>query len=271
MAPVTIKQIALQTSYPDRLVPIYVMELLLYIFVLFYGVNIQMAVAAEKNSRVQEILIASVKPDTIMYGKLAGTGLVGLTQYSILLVSAFTVYKLTESGGETILFSHLPLYIIILFGAYFFLGYLLYATLYAALASLVSRVEDVAPLTQPVTMVFLFSFIVSIMALQAPNTTWIKVLSYIPFFTPTVMFARIGMSNVQSWQIGLSLILLVASTTLSAILSAKVYRVGVLLYGKRPSFKEIVIFLRQRQRLVFQKKYCCIFVDLIIDVGAIFD
>jgi ABC-2 type transport system permease protein len=119
------------------------------------------------------------------------------------------------------------------------LGYFLYATLFALLGSLVSRVEDVQQIATPVSMLVVGAFIIAMFGLNAPDAPFITVTSFIPFFAPMIMFLRIGMLNVPFWEIALSLALLVGTIVFFAIVGAKVYRGGVLLYGQSSSWKDL--------------------------------
>ena len=119
------------------------------------------------------------------------------------------------------------------------LGYLFYAVMAAFLGSLVSRVEDIQPMITPMTMLVVVAFVISMFGLGNPDTILIQICSFIPPFTPLIMFLRVGMLDVPFWEVGLSLILLLASIILLAVLGAKIYRGGVLMYGKGTSLKDL--------------------------------
>ena len=251
LARLPLAQEPLQASHPERYWPVYMLEFLLYMFIMLYGMNMLTSVAAEKSSRVQEILIANVRPVALMYGKLAGTCLVGLTQYPLLLLAGLASHWLTAAAGAGAppgfaLLSGFSPGLLVLFAVFFVLGYFLFASLYAAAASLVSRVEDVQPMAQPITMLFVISFMVGVVALSMPDSRWVAICSFIPNFTPMVMFARLGMGSVPPLQVAAAVAILVAAVVLAGWASAKVYRLGVMLYGKRPGLREVARMLRAR-------------------------
>ncbi len=246
MAKVPLRLVQVVPTHQNRYFPIYFLEMLLYMFVLLYGSMAMMSVAAEKSSRVQELLIANVKSVTLMYGKLVGISLVGLTQYPLILIAAYIGSHLVpgQSGAAQALFYGLTPGLLALFLVFFLLGFFLFATFYAAVGSLVSRVEDVSQASSPITMVFLLSFMAAMYALSSPTSAWVTVLSFIPNFIPMVMFAREGMTTVPPLQLAAAIVILFCSVLLSGYISARIYRIGVTLYGKRPTLREVLALLR---------------------------
>ncbi|MGV2644575.1 ABC transporter permease, partial [Clostridium perfringens] len=121
----------------------------------------------------------------------------------------------------------------------YILGYFLYAMLYAAIGSIVSRTEDLGHAVMPITMLSLVAFYIAIFSLSAPNSMLMKVSTYIPFISPTTILVRIGLGSIPFWEILLSLAILIVSILVFGWLAAKIYRTGVLMYGKRPTFKEL--------------------------------
>lgn len=222
---------------------VYILVIVLFMAVMITGQMIATEITAEKSSRVMEILITSVTPLKQMFGKIIGMLLVGLSQ--IAMLAAVVVInlmlphniKLIESIDLSLsdIDGRLLFYAIL----FYFLGYFLYATLYAAIGSIVSRTEDLGQAVMPVTFLSLAGFYVAIFGLNSPDATFVAVCSYIPFFTPFVMFLRLGMTDPALWEVWLSIGLLVASIFVMGWLSAKIYRTGVLMYGKRPSIKEL--------------------------------
>jgi len=248
MAKVPLRLVQVVPTHQNRYYPIYFLEMLLYMFVLLYGSMAMMSVAAEKSSRVQELLIANVKSVTLMYGKLVGISLVGLTQYPLILIAAYIGSHLVpgQSGAAQALFYGLAPGLLALFLVFFLLGFFLFATFYAAVGSLVSRVEDVSQASSPITMVFLLSFMAAMYALSSPTSAWVAVLSFIPNFIPMVMFAREGMTTVPPLQLAVAIVILFCSVLLSGYISARIYRIGVTLYGKRPTLREVWALLRSQ-------------------------
>ncbi|KKI90784.1 hypothetical protein WQ54_18720 [Bacillus sp. SA1-12] len=223
---------------------VYVLLFVIYFSVIFYASMIATEVATEKSSRVMEILISSVSPVKQMFAKLIGIGLVSITQMVIILVGGYLSVRsqfenLNTLTGGFLGFTELPLSTFIYAGIYFLLGYFLFATLAAFLGSLVSRIEDAQQLISPMIFLIIGAFMIAMFGLSNPDTTFITISSYIPFFTPMIMFLRVGMLNIPSWEIGLSIALLLASITLLAIFGARVYKGGVLIYGKSSSFKDL--------------------------------
>jgi ABC-2 type transport system permease protein len=223
---------------------VYVLLFVIYISVIMYASMIATEVATEKSSRVMEILISSVSPVKQMFAKLIGIGLVSLTQMFVILVVGYAAIKsqindINTMTGGALGFSDIPTSTFVYAGIYFILGYFLYATLAAFLGSLVSRIEDVQQLIAPMIFLIVAAFMIAMFGLTNPETPFITISSYIPFFTPMIMFLRVGMLNIPLWEIGLSLVILLASITVLAIFGARVYKGGVLIYGKSSSFKDL--------------------------------
>lgn len=223
---------------------VYVLLFFIYFSVIMYANMIAMEVATEKSSRVMEILISSVSPVNQMFAKIIGIGMVGLTQQAIfLLIGYFSIMRKQQElvGGffDAFGFGDLSLSIIIYAIVFFLLGYFLYATLAALLGSLVSRIEDVQQNILPMTFLVMIGFFIAMFGLGNPESAFITVTSYIPFFTPMVMFLRAGMLNISIVEPMIGILILVASIIILAIFGARVYRGGVLMYGKSNSYKDI--------------------------------
>lgn len=223
---------------------VYVLLFVIYFAVILYANMIAMEVATEKSSRVMEILISSVSPIKQMFAKILGVGLLSLTQMALFLVVGYASIKRnleTMEGGffSFFGFSDVPISTIIYAVVFFILGYFLYATLAAFLGSLVSRIEDVQQMITPMTMTIVAGFMIAMFGLSAPETPFITVTSYIPFFAPMLMFMRVGMLTLPAWEPIVAIALLVMTIILLAIFGAKVYRGGVLMYGRSTSYKDI--------------------------------
>lgn len=225
---------------------VYIMLFVLYMAVIIYGQMIATEVATEKSSRVMEILISSAPPVTHMFAKIFGIALLGLTQIAVVfLVSmSFIKYKINlnpeveemlESVGVTSISFSVYLYALL----FFILGYLLYATIAAMLGSLVSRVEDVQQLIMPMIILIMIAFFIAMFGLTVPDAKFITITSYIPFFTPMIMFLRIGMLEIAAWEIILSIGILITTIIILALIGARIYRGGVLMYGPSRSLKDI--------------------------------
>lgn len=221
---------------------VYVLLFLIYFAVIMYANMIAMEVATEKSSRVMEILISSVSPIKHMFAKILGVGLLSLTQLSLLLsIGYFNVKRNEELGslGGFFGFGDISVSTIFYAAVFFILGYFLYATLAALLGSLVSRIEDVQQMITPMTLLVVAGFLIAMFGLDNPDTSFITITSYIPFFTPMLMFMRVGMLNLPMWEPILGMAVLIVSIILLAIFGARVYKGGVLMYGKSNSYKDI--------------------------------
>ncbi|MFK9094191.1 ABC transporter permease [Bacillus salipaludis] len=223
---------------------VYVLLFIIYFSVIMYANMIAMEVATEKSSRVMEILISSVSPIKQMFAKILGIGLLSLTQLAVFLIVGY--YSLTnnmDSLKEGFFgvygFGDIPAETIIYAVIFFILGYFLYATLAAFLGSLVSRIEDVQQMITPMTLLVVAGFMIAMFGLGKPDAPFITATSYIPFFTPMIMFLRVGMLTIPAWEAILGIVILVATITVLAIFGARVYRGGVLMYGKSNSYKDI--------------------------------
>ncbi|WP_017472427.1 ABC transporter permease [Amphibacillus jilinensis] len=222
---------------------VYVMLFVLYFAVLTYGNMIAMDIANEKSSRVMEILISSSPPISQMFAKIAGIALLGLTQIGLFFVVGYYMIERVQDelvGGffEVFGFSEIAVSTYVYAVVFFLLGYLLYATLSAMLGSLVSRMEDVNQLMMPVILLIVVAFMLSMFGINMPEASVVTVTSYIPFFTPLVMFLRVGLLEVPAWEVALSIGILIFTILLLAYIGAKVYRGGVLMYGKGSSLKD---------------------------------
>ena len=223
---------------------VYVLLFFIYFSVIAYANMTAMEVATEKSSRVMEILISSVSPVKQMFAKIIGIGLAGLTQLAVILgVGYLTLIRKKDElvGGffDGFGFESLSISVIIYAVIFFLLGYFLYATLAALLGSLVSRIEDVQQMIMPMTFLIMIGFFISMFGLGNPESGFVTVTSYIPFFTPMVMFLRVGMLNLPMYEPIIGIVLLLLTIVLLGVFGARVYRGGVLLYGKSNSYKDI--------------------------------
>lgn len=230
----------------------YVLVLILYITLFFYGAIIMRGVIEEKSSRVIEVILSSLKPFQLMVGKILGIGAVGLTQYTIWALFGIVAFKYNKSllpgflqGGDFSLPS-IPVYIFIYFVIFFILGYFLYATLYAAVGSMVNSEKEAQQLLFPISMFLIIPMLLMIFIMRSPNSTFAVVLSMIPFFAPILMLLRVCVLLPPVVQLGGSIILLVLTIILMIWIVAKIYRVGILMYGKPPKLREIVKWIRYK-------------------------
>jgi len=257
----------------------YASGLLIYITMFIYGTMVLRGVMEEKTNRIAEVIVSSVKPFELMLGKIIGIGAVGLTQFLMWIIVVVTltgvgmgllpddmqtqVQQLQQSGGQMgtaglaqasesakniYAFQHViattnwPL-IIGLFLFYFLGGFLFYASLFAAVGSVVNEdPQDAQSLMFPITMPIIFSYIITNVVIQNPNTPMAFWASVIPFSSPMVMMARISYgvpTTVPYWELALSMTTLIGGFLLTTWLSAKIYRTGILMYGKKVTWKEM--------------------------------
>lgn len=230
----------------------YIMIFALYMVILLYGQMVATNVATEKSSRAMEVLITSAKPTSMMFGKVIASCIAGLVQLIAIFGSALVFYNINKSawGGNMIIESifNIPFNLFVYLLVFFILGFLIYAFLYGAIGSTVSKLEDINTSVLPVTFLFIIAFFVVIFSMANGNidNTLIKVCSYLPFTSPMAMFTRICMSSVAWYEIAVSIALLIGSTVGIGFVSAKIYRVGVLMYGTSPKLKAIIKAIRRK-------------------------
>lgn len=227
-----------------------ILAMLLYMTLIIYGVVTMRSVLEEKTTRIVEVLVSAVSPFQLLAGKVTGVAAVAFTQYGIWLTTAALLgayggaMGASLHPGASVPTFHIPAHVLVAVGGYFLLGYFLYASLYAAVGAAASNEQDAQQMQLPVTMPLLMSFIMINMVLRDPNSTASVVFSEIPFFSPIVMLLRISMVTPPVWQILLSIALLLVTILGVVYFSARIYRVGILMYGKRPSVVEILRWLR---------------------------
>ena len=229
-----------------------VFTILIYMFIFVYGAMVMQGVMEEKTNRIVEIIVSSVKPFDLMMGKLVGIGLVGLTQFAIwtTVFLGVSFYGVFFSDGfsqlqtvSRLLGSVNILEICLYFILFFVGGYLMYASLFAAIGAMVNSQEDTQQYMMPITILVLFAFYTGFFSAQNPDGPLAFWSSLIPFTSPIVMMVRIPF-GVPWWQMLLSVFLLVLTVILIVKLAAKIYRVGILMYGKKPTYTEIIKWLR---------------------------
>ena len=224
----------------------YIMIFALYTVIMLYGQLVATNVASEKSSRAMEVLITSAKPTSMMFGKVLASCLAGFAQLIAVFGSALLLYSINKSAwNDNMIISSLfniPVDLFVYMMVFFVLGFLVYAFLYAAIGSTVSKLEDINISVLPITFLFIIAFMIVVFAMAGGNvdTTLMKICSYIPFISPMAMFTRICMSTVAWYEIAISIAVLIGSTVGIGFLSAKIYRVGVLLYGNKPKIGSIL-------------------------------
>lgn len=228
----------------------YVLVMLIYITILAYGVTVMRSVIEEKTSRVVEVMLSSVRPSELMAGKIVGVSLVALTQYFIWAVAGvlMSVYGLSAmaavSPNAANFIPKVPVMMMVYFVVYFILGFVLFATLYAAIGAMVNNDQEAQQVQMPVTFLIIIPILMMGLVLRSPNSPAATWLSLVPFFTPILMFMRITVLTPPLMQIVASLGIMLIAILFFIWLSAKIYRVGILMYGKRPTLPELARWLK---------------------------
>jgi ABC-2 type transport system permease protein len=225
---------------------------LIYMFIFVYGAMVMQGVMEEKTNRIVEIMISSVKPFDLMMGKLIGIGLVGLTQFGLwavlfggvsmtgtfFLASSGMLQGINEALGAINLVELCGYFVLFFIG-----GYLIYASLFAAIGAMVNSQEDTQQYMMPITVLILFAFYAGFYSAQNPDGPLAFWTSIIPLTSPIVMMTRLPY-GVPGRELVLSIALLIVAIILINKLAAKIYRVGILMYGKKPSYAEIIKWLK---------------------------
>ncbi len=224
----------------------YIMAFILYFAVVFYGMNVAHSVVAEKTSRVFEVLLATAKPESLMAGKLLGVGAAGLTQMAVwitavLLLSASAVGAELGQGGLAA-YGVTPVQLVF-FILYFLLGFFFYSALSAGFGATVSQESEVQQFSMILVMPQLVGLILMVYILGNPSAWPVVLLSLFPPCTPIVMCLRMSAMVVPWWQLALSVVLMVAATYGVLWIASRIYRVGILMYGKRPTLPEMIRWL----------------------------
>ena len=225
----------------------------LYMAITFYGSHVMNSVVTEKTSRAMEVLATSVKPNALLFGKIISTSLAGLIQIAAIIIEAFICVKISSVNNPSFpvnqIISNIPAQILVYMLIFFLLGFLIYSFLYGAFASTVSKIDELGSAVMPVQIIIIFTFFVTMSAINSGNadTPFNVFLSYFPFTAPMMMFTRAIISNVSTLEIILSILVLIVSTYFIGWLSARIYRVGILMYGEKPNFIKLMgaIFKKQ--------------------------
>lgn len=229
----------------------YILSFILYMVITLYGVAVMRSVVQEKTSRVMELMVAAVKPRSLMAGKILGVGAAGLVQVSVwLTMGAITLAYRNEllglfgvtGAGPTLPALELAEIAVVL--AYFIIGFFFYAAMYAAVGAMVSSEQETQQVQMPVTMLLVIGVLCFQVISSDPRGTASTVMTMVPFWSPLLMPMRFVLGGASLADVALSLGILIVSTVLVVRAAAKIYRVGVLMYGKRPSLRELFRWLR---------------------------
>lgn len=230
----------------------YMLAFVLYIMLVIYGQQILRGVMEEKTSRVAEVVISSVSTDALLAGKVIGVGAASLTQMVLWTASSLLMYKarapLLASLGVPnveIPLPHIGVAVALLLLLFFVLGFVFYAALFAAMGSTVTNEQDVQQASMPVMLLLIASIVFVQPILLDPTSTFSKVMSWLPFSAPILMPLRMTMLQLPAAEIAGTLVGMLAGCALATWLAARIYRVGMLMYGKRPSFREMGRWVRR--------------------------
>jgi ABC-2 type transport system permease protein len=231
-----------------------ILVILVFVTSVTYGMWVATSVAEEKSSRVMEVMLNAATPGEMLAGKVVGVGGAGLTQLAAIVLPAAVVvalqgplarFVLGETGDGTPLAGLTPT-VLVAFIAFFLLGFLLTALVYAAAGSLVSRQEDVQQVALPMLMLSFAAYFAAFFASTNPAAPWVAPLSWLPFFSPYLMLTRLVVGSVEPWEVALAVGLLAVAILLALVVAARIYAAGVLLYGQRPTVSGVVRAARSR-------------------------
>jgi ABC-2 type transport system permease protein len=240
-------------EYAGRRILGIVFVFIIFLTVVIYGMWVAAGVVAEKASRVMELIISAASARQLVIGKVLGIGLAGLTQNVAILAPALAALAIEDTlavallgSGPSIVPSLAALSpeLLLAYATFFVLGFALYALVYAAAGSLISRTEDLQMLALPLSIVAIGGYLMAILALTGGTTSLIRLASYIPFWSPFVMPTRLTVGRVEGWELALSLILLAVTIAVTLVVAVRVYAAGVLLYGQKPGLRAIVAAAR---------------------------
>ena len=231
----------------------YFMGIILYTAILIYGINVMSSVLEEKTTRIVEVLVSSLRPFQLLLGKVLGVGAVSIFQFLIWGVSARFLFAQRShfmgseglgEGSELFQVPRVTGATAVVFIAFFLGGFFLYAAMFAAVGAMSSNEQEARQAQQPVTWLLVLSFISMFAMLGDPGSAFAVTLSLVPFSSPVAMPVRWAAGNLPAYEIGLSLVLLLAAILVVSWIAARIYRVGMLMTGKRPDVKELVRWVR---------------------------
>jgi ABC-2 type transport system permease protein len=227
-------------------VAVYVLFFLMYMVILLYGMNVARSIIEEKTSRVFEVLLSTISPEEMMAGKVIGVGAVGLTQVAVWLTTAviLTSTSLITSFASGNIHVSLNANQIIFFAVYFLLGYLLYSSIAAALGAMVNSEQELQQLNMILVMPLAACMFALSVVIPNPDGPVARIISLIPFCSPLIMYLRISLGHPSAMEIALSIVLMIATIYAILWVASRIYRVGILMYGKRPSLPELLRWLK---------------------------
>ncbi len=227
-----------------------VFVMILFSSIMAYGQHLLRAVLEEKNSRIMEVLVSSLTPFQLMMGKILGLGAAGLTQMALWgILGAGLVFLGSSStflSGIVQNAQALSLSFFVSFAAFFVLGYFLFATIYCLIGSIVSSEKEVQQFIGPMTVILILPIILAMKIVQDPDASWVVILSYIPLLTPTLMILRASFAYVPLYQLLTGMGIMLVSILIMGWVTSRIFRVGILMYGKRPTLPELVKWIKYK-------------------------
>lgn len=226
----------------------YILIMVLYFLLIFYGQMIATSVTSEKSNRAIEILVTSVDSNSLIFGKVFAGAIAGLIQCVLILGSAVGAYQIFRDSWGGLLDSifQIPVPVWVTFAVFGMMGYLLYAFCFGMLGALVSKTEDISKASMPVTMIYLVSFFIAIYGMNDSDGILMRVASFVPFTSNNGMLIRVTMGSVETWEIIISGVILAASCVIAGILAAKIFRFGTLMYGNPIKFSTALKKIREK-------------------------
>jgi len=231
----------------------YMMAILLFMAILLYGVNVMSSVLEEKTTRIIEVLVSSIRPFQLMLGKILGAGAVSFFQFVIWGVSARVLLSLrgpiaralgADPASVTMTLPRIPAATLAVFIAFFLGGFLLYSAMFAAVGAMSSNEQEARQAQQPVTYLLMISYLSILGLTNDPSSTFARTLSLVPFTTPIATPVRWTAGSMPTWELVMSLVILAIAIVGVTWVAARIYRVGILMTGKRPTMKELVRWVR---------------------------
>lgn len=229
---------------------VFIVAFLIYITILLYGQVVLGAIIEEKETRIAEILFSSTRPIQIMFGKLIGVSLMALTQLMIwgvafAAIALYVMPAMAAQGFEDINLPHLPPFFFVYFFLFFLLGYFMYAAIYVLVGSMVTTAQEGGQLAMPVVFLLVAGLYLAFPVIRAPNSSFAFWVSMVPFFAPITMMVRIISQTPPFWQIALSLLIGIVTVVLLLWLASRIYRIGMLMYGKKATIPEVLRWVKQ--------------------------
>ena len=233
----------------------YIGAFLLYMVIMLYAVAVMRATLEEKTNRIVEVIISSMKPWHLMLGKILGVGAVSMTQMGIWLLSGVLMFTMglpmlisarPEMASMAEVIEFLPGFgLLALFVGYFVFGFFMYSALYAAVGAMCNSDEEAQQAQWPIMMLLIIPIVMVTNVIENPSSTMAITLSLVPLFSPILMWGRVAGGGVPAWQIGLSFVLMLFAIFAIAWVAGRIYKVGILMAGKRPTLPELLRWIRE--------------------------